>query len=959
MFARFLYIFIANYTTTIMTKTTVIQQLIIPLSFFLTFIVTSTNQLYGQIYLDSTQSVEARVEDLLSRMTLDEKVGQMAQAERQAFSDITDIRTYNIGSLLSGGGSVPTPNTGTAWADMYDNFQQQAMATRLKIPLIYGVDAVHGHNNVKGAVIFPHNIGLGCTRNPELVKEAARITAIEIKGTGLNWTFAPCIAVTRNERWGRTYEGFGETTDLVTMMGVASIKGLQGDSLMGKSSILACAKHYMGDGGTTNGTDQGNTEVDEQTLRELYLPAYIEAIEAGVGTVMASYSSWNGNKLHGHKYLLTDVLKEELGFQGFVVSDWAGIDQLSGDYSAQVEASINAGIDMVMLPNNYKEFLLTIKALVTQNRIPQSRIDDAVRRILRIKFQSGLFEEPFSDRTYTNQIGSEAHRSVARDCVRQSIVLLKKKDNVLPLLKDNMKIHVAGKNANDMGNQCGGWSITWQGSSGNITQGTTILTAIRNAVGTSTVTTSLDGSGAAGADIAVAVIGETPYAEGQGDRADLSLTSEDIATVRNLKQNGIPVIVILVSGRPMLLNPIIPFCDAIFAAWLPGTEGDGVADILFGDYEPKGLLSNSWPQNMSQVPVNLGDSEYSPLFEYNYGITTLANSTAGSAPLLYSALVSLNGSQIEVSFNKEMADPSTGYAGFSLKLNSLTVQVTEATLKTDDNTTILLDFAGLAKKGDKVYLSYTEGDIQSGDNGKLNSFSPVLVYNLLDDNKVHNVPGKIEAEDFYAMSGVQTENTTDTGGGMNVGWIDTGDWMDYMINVPVSGVYKVYFRTASQSTAGQIELKIADSTLAAVNVPITGGWQNWQVVNANCNLYKGSKLLRLSMKKGGFNLNWLEFILVHEFVTDTTPTVTTLKQNYPNPFYPTTQIEYDIAERCHVTLAVFDMNGRKVAELVNEKQPSNTYSIKLDALKQGLTNGTYLYKFQAGDYTDTKKLIVK
>lgn len=452
-----------------MTKSAVNQKLIAKLIFLVIFIVTINIPLFGQIYLDSTQTVEIRVEDLLSRMTLDEKVGQMAQAERQAFSDITDIKTYNIGSLLSGGGSVPSSNTGVAWADMYDNFQLQAMATRLKIPLIYGVDAVHGHNNVKGAVIFPHNIGLGCTRNPELVKEAARITALEIKGTGLNWTFAPCIAVTRNERWGRTYEGFGETTELVTTMGVASIKGLQGDSLMGKSSILACAKHYLGDGGTTNGTDQGNTEVNEQTLRELYLPAYIEAIEAGVGTVMASYSSWNGNKLHGHKYLLTDVLKEELGFQGFVVSDWAGIDQLAGDYANKVESSINAGIDMVMLPNNYKEFIQTTKNLVTQNRIPQSRIDDAVRRILRIKFQAGLFEAPYSDRTYTDQIGSESHRNVARECVRQSIVLLMKKDNILPLYKDNMKIHVAGKNANDLGNQCGGWSITWQGSSGNIT----------------------------------------------------------------------------------------------------------------------------------------------------------------------------------------------------------------------------------------------------------------------------------------------------------------------------------------------------------------------------------------------------------------------------------------------------------------------------------------------------------
>lgn len=942
-----------------MTKNAVNQNLIPKLVLLVISIISFNIPLSGQIYLDSTQSVEARVEDLLSRMTLDEKIGQMAQAERQAFSDITDIKTYNIGSLLSGGGSVPTPNTGVAWADMYDEFQLQAMATRLKIPLIYGVDAVHGHNNVKGAVIFPHNIGLGCTRNPELVKEAARITALEIKGTGLNWTFAPCIAVTRNERWGRTYEGFGETTDLVTTMGVASIKGLQGDSLMGKSSILACAKHYIGDGGTSNGTDQGNTEVDEYTLRELYLPAYIEAIEAGVGTVMASYSSWNGAKLHGHKYLLTDVLKEELGFQGFVISDWAGIDQLAGDYASKVESSINAGIDMVMLPNNYKEFIQTTKTLVAQNRILQSRIDDAVRRILRIKFKAGLFEAPFSDRTYTNQIGSEEHRNIARECVRQSLVLLMKKDNVLPLLKDNRKIHVAGKNSNDLGNQCGGWSITWQGSSGNITQGTTILSAIRNAVGSSTVTTSIDGSGAIGADIAVAVIGETPYAEGQGDRADLNLSSEDIATVRNLKKQGIPVIVILVSGRPMLLNPIIPFCDAIIAAWLPGTEGDGIADMLFGDYQPSGILSNSWPASMSQVPVNFGDTEYSPLFEYGYGLTSLANSTVGSAPQLFSTMLSIEGNHVEVTFNKEMADPSNAYTGFSLKLNSSIVQVTDAVLKADDHTTIILSFPGMAKKGDKIYLDYTEGDIRSKDNGKLSSFSQQLVYNMLNENKVHVIPGKVQAEDFYAMSGIQTENTSDTGGGMNVGWIDAGDWLEYIINVPISGVYKIYFRTASQSSAGQIDLKIGDSTMATINVPITGDWQNWQLTSVNCNLYEGIRTCRLSVKQGGFNLNWLEFFLEHEFVNDTTPDLTILKQNYPNPFYPKTLIEFDIADKCHVTLSIFDMNGRNKVELINKELSSDSYAIELDAVKYGLTNGTYLYKLEAGNYTETKKLIVK
>ncbi|MGE5316688.1 MAG: glycoside hydrolase family 3 N-terminal domain-containing protein, partial [Chloroflexota bacterium] len=869
-------------------------------------------QVKSQVYLDSTQSVEVRVNDLLNRMTLQEKIGQMVQAERQAFSNTDDITTYYIGSLLSGGGSAPTPNTGKGWADMYDTFQQKALATRLSIPMIYGVDAVHGHNNVMNAVIFPHNIGLGCTRNPQLVQEAAEITAREIKGSGLNWTFAPCIAVTRNERWGRTYEGFGETPELVTQMGAATIKGFQGDSLHGKASILACAKHYIGDGGTTNGQDQGNTEVSETQLRQLYLPAYQAAIESGVGTVMASYSSWNGQKMHSHKYLLTDVLKTELGFDGFVVSDWAAIDQLPGDYTAQVESSINAGVDMIMLPYNYKEFIETVTALVSQNRITQSRIDDAVRRILRIKFKAGLFEHPYSDRTFTDKIGYYQHREVARECVRQSIVLLQKKDHILPLKKSGVKIHVAGKNADNIGNQCGGWSITWQGSSGDITQGTTVFEAVKNVAGEDLVTYSSNGSGVGDADIAIAVVGETPYAEGQGDRADLSLTTEDVNTVRTLKQAGIPVIVILISGRPMLINNILPYCDAIIAAWLPGTEGEGITDILFGDFQPSGLLSNSWPRDMQQVPVNVNDANYNPLFGYGYGITSLTDSEVGSSPLYYSSSVTMDGTAIEVSFNKSMAEPAE-FGGFALKSNTAGIQLSDALLKAGDSTTIILKPAQPIKKGDRLTLSYIPGSIKSSDGGLLQSFSAVKVYNLMDENKIHVVPGIVQAEDFFSMVGVQTENTTDIGGGMNVGWIDAGDRMEYYLSVPVNGIYNFDLRSASLSDAGEIQFKIADSTLASISIPVSGGWQKWQTNSVSLKLNKGLTLLKFFVKKGGFNLNWFKVSLVYEIVDDTTPNRNYLYQNYPNPFYRESRLKYELKDECQVKLSIIDMSGKEVA----------------------------------------------
>ncbi|HSD28111.1 MAG TPA: glycoside hydrolase family 3 N-terminal domain-containing protein, partial [Vicinamibacteria bacterium] len=535
--------------------------------------------------------------------------------DRGALRSEGDIRGYFLGSVLSGGGSSPPDATAPGWAEMYDRYQAIALQTRLRIPIVYGIDAVHGHNNVRGAVIFPHNVGLGCTRDAGLVERVARATAEEVAATGIDWTFSPCIAVARDERWGRTYESFGETPELAVEMGAAAVRGYQ-------PGVLACAKHFVADGGTEGGRDQGDARIDEGTLRAMHLPAYRSAVAAGAATVMASFSSWNGQKMHGHRYLLTDVLKGELGFGGFVVSDWGGVDQLPGDYASQVETAISAGIDMVMVPGRYPEFVSTLKALVQSGRVPQSRVDDAVRRILRRKVDAGLFATPYADRALLAQVGSDAHRQVAREAVRRSLVLLENDGRVLPLSKTARRVHVAGRNADDLGNQCGGWTITWQGSSGAITTGTTILQAIRAAVGGGTeVTYSRDGSGAAGAEAGVVVIGETPYAEGQGDRTDLSLAAEDVAAVRAVEAAGVPTVVVLVSGRPLILGDVLRMADAIVAAWLPGTEGAGVADVLFGDHAPTGRLNHSWPRSMSQVPLNVGDDGYDPLFAYGHGLT--------------------------------------------------------------------------------------------------------------------------------------------------------------------------------------------------------------------------------------------------------------------------------------------------------------------------------------------------
>jgi beta-glucosidase len=557
------------------------------------------------------------IEQLLAQMTLDEKVGQMTQASKAALQG-GEVREYGLGSVLNGGDDLMNPNTPSGWADAIDRWQMQALSTRLGIPFIYGIDAVHGHAGLRGATVFPHNIGLGATRNPALAEQVGKVAAEEVSATGIRWTFAPCIAVPRDERWGRTYEGFGETAELASMFAPAIVRGLQGDKLGGPQSVLACAKHFVADGGTDKGVDQGDAKISLEELRAIHLPGYVAAVKAGVGSVMASYSSWNGQRLHGQKYLITDVLKGELGFQGFVVSDWQGIDQMGTSYKENVENAINAGVDMAMAADGFMRFMRTVKSLVSDNRIPMSRIDDAVRRILRVKAAAGLWEHPMSNRELAGQIGSPDHRVVARDAVRQSVVILKNDKHVLPL-KKSARVHVTGSKASDMGSQCGGWTMGWQGRSGPVTPGTTILRGIQTtATSKSLVTTSRDGGQS---DVVVVVVGETPYAEGAGDRKDLSLSSADRGAIEKARASGKPVVTVLITGRPLMVEDWLPLTDALVVAWLPGTEGEGVSDVLYGDYKPTGKLPHSWPRSMAQVPINAGDAKYEPLFPYGFGLT--------------------------------------------------------------------------------------------------------------------------------------------------------------------------------------------------------------------------------------------------------------------------------------------------------------------------------------------------
>ena len=599
-------------------------------------------------YHDASLPLETRVEALLSRMTLAEKVGQMTQVEKNSIEPAA-LRDYFIGSVLSGGGGSPRTNTAAGWAAMTTAYQQAALQTRLGIPMLYGADAVHGHGNLSGATLFPHNIGLGATRDANLVERIGAATAAEMLPTGVVWNFAPMVAVAQDIRWGRTYESFAEQPNLVAELGAAYLRGLQGYA---GGQALATAKHFIGDGGTawmsstaSGGRpyliDQGDVRMPAAQVRALFLEPYRAAIAAGAQCIMVSFSSVNGIKMHASHALLTDLLKGELGFNGFLVSDWEAIDQLTGDYHSDVVAAINAGIDMVMVPTRYQLFIKELLKAAEAGEVHSARIDDAVRRILRVKLALGLFENPLPAIGNAAIIRSAAHLELARAAVRQSLVLLKNDNAALPLAHNTPVIFVAGKAADNLGMQSGGWTLEWQGMDGNGIPGTTILDGIRAAAGSAAQVdfnrngkfdNRLDANGQLlVADAAIVVLGEAPYAEGLGDSATLSLPESDV--LERVRSRARKIIVVVISGRPLVLTAQLGQMDALVAAWLPGSEGAGIADVLFGDFPFTGKLPFSWPRSVAQLPFAAGASTgcAAPLFAFGYGLTT-ADHTAVALP---------------------------------------------------------------------------------------------------------------------------------------------------------------------------------------------------------------------------------------------------------------------------------------------------------------------------------------
>ncbi|MDH3497201.1 MAG: glycoside hydrolase family 3 protein, partial [Gemmatimonadota bacterium] len=599
----------------------------------------------SQVPVDA--ALEGRVDSILARLTLEQKVGQMVQAEIQHVTP-AEVREYQLGSVLNGGGSFPPGAKRSRvadWLALADAFYDASMDTArggVAIPITWGTDAVHGHNNVIGATLFPQNIALGATRNPDLIQRIGEITALEVLATGIDWTFAPTLAVVRDDRWGRTYEGYSEDPEIVRQYAGRMVTGLQGRAgspeFLSASHVVATAKHFLGDGGTDRGDDQGDNLSTERQLLDIHAQGYLSALEAGAQTVMASFNSWRGEKVHGMPYLLTTVLKERLGFDGFLVGDWNAHGQVPGCSNESCPQAINAGVDMIMVPEDWRALFTNTVAQVRAGEIPQSRIDDAVRRILRVKLRAGLFAKGRpSSRPHagdTSLIGAASHRAVARQAVRESMVLLKNRGGLLPLRRDQ-HVLVAGDGADNLSKQSGGWSITWQGTENTNAEfpgATSIWAGIREAVtaGGGRATLSADGSFRQRPDVAIVVFGEDPYAEMEGDLDSLSHSAkypEGLALLRRLKAQAIPVVAVFLSGRPLWVNPELNASTAFVAAWLPGSEGGGVADVLFRNADGgvnadfRGTLSYSWPAAPSQTPLNRGDADYRPLFPYGFGLT--------------------------------------------------------------------------------------------------------------------------------------------------------------------------------------------------------------------------------------------------------------------------------------------------------------------------------------------------
>jgi len=804
------------------------------------------------VFGQSNKTVDQQVSELMKTMTLDDKIGQMIISDFGSLrSNINDIATYKIGNILFGADSDPELNTAGSWAFVCDSLQRIALSSNLHIPLFIGADAIHGHSNVSNATIFPQNIGMGCTRNLRLVSEEGRITASEVSATGIRLVFSPSYVTPLDERWGGTYEGYGEDPSLVTQMGNAYVTGFNSLLLPDGGRALACPKF--------SGYVKYNPEALEGKNNAVFdckISAIDDSTLVGSGAIMVSSMLLINNQKTDNQMKVIETFKQKCGFKGFVVSDWETASNMQGDYYSVVKNSINAGVDMFMEISSTKQFIETMKQCVTSGDISKERIDDAVKRILTQKYKTGLFIHPLSYPELLEKIGDKGNKNIARQCVRESAVILLNKNNVLPLSKKATRIHVAGSAANNLAMQCGGWTIGWQGLGEKEIPGKTFLEALKQAGTNSKITYSKNGQGATGSEVGIVVIGEEPYAEWYGNKKELFLSQEDINAVMNIKNANVPVICVVLSGRPLILDPILNYCDAIVAGWLPGPEIEGLTDVLYGDVKPKGQLSQSWPMSMNQVGENIGDATYNPLFPYGFGITTL-ESNKNNSPRLLSANVIKRGGAIELAFSKPITEFSA-IDNFSITTNDGTQRPLSGDFKVDNPSSIILILKDSIKVNQKVQINFELGKIKSKDGGEVLPFKHFNVFNPLTTLKrIFKIPAMIQAEKYSDQRDIDIQDCWDDKGGQAI-VLEKGEWSEYLLQSNFPGFYSVIFRVQS-SKKTELSMSVDGREIGVVKVPATkpGSWVS--VVMKKVYVTNGKQTFTVSAKNETVAINWISF----------------------------------------------------------------------------------------------------
>jgi len=776
-------------------------------------------------------SAPVDVDSLLSTMTLEEKIGQMTLIDLPALNgNYSDLEEYAIGAVLCGGDSNPEINTVSHWADIADSVQFWASATRLSIPILFGIDAVHGHNNVEGATIFPHNIGMGATRDTSLCRRIAQATACEMLATGIYWDFAPCLAVPQDERWGRYYEGFSENESLVSELGNAYVLGFQ-NPIGDRRHVLPCLKHWVGDGAVAGGIDRGNAVCDSALFYKKHIFPYRKAVENGAGSMMASFSSWNGEPCHAHHFLLNDLLRGDLGFDGFVVSDWAAIDLLPGDYYHDVVQSVNAGIDMVMVPIEYKKFINILIQATKNGDVSENRINQACKRILKAKADLGLFTFAGAHRDLIDSVGCRTYRSIGREAVAKSCVVLKNEANALPLKRLPDTVFVVGRHADNVGLQCGGWTIGWQGASGPITAGTTLLGALQERYPMTTFIYSHFGEDIVCADLCIVAVGEMPYAEWFGYDQELELPPQMEVPLQNARYSGATVVTVLFSGRPLILDNILPYSDALVEAWLPGSEAGGIVDVLSGDRASSGKLSVTWPRSVSSIPLDVDDyTNRNALFPFGFGMDL--PSTKESSYV--NAMVVAGGSEICL-----FRDSSWSPIG---SVVSVLVSDSLATV-TDVHERGLNHFIVLGEQ------------IHSGDDVSVEFYSGGELLGVEAENIATtsiSVPSMFACTEFSWQKKLVIEEAWDDRG-VFASRLKKGGALYFSIHVDVAGTYRVLLRGKGHKAT--VAVSVGNEGEKIIQF-LSDAWETKELP---MKLPAGETVLHVSLTDGTWSGNWISF----------------------------------------------------------------------------------------------------